>query len=407
MLRQIGAVFFLVLLALFLSCAHRAVPAPAVERFSVFISGDLEADEFSRLAEVVAVTRKETPCLWLMNGRLKTKVGETVLEEEGAVFTVFARGGVDGVLFEPGAMALNVEETKGLIDRVPFRVLAANVNDTFNIPIAHPWMIRRLKGINIGITGIVLDSNALFLKQKGVRYGSPEYTARKVRMLLKEKADIVALLLPAGDSLKVPGYELVFTSESNGAVRYDINCVGARINEIKTTPVTFLEVEPSGDIAKVIDSLVKVADSVSSLPVVESRVTIPPGVLARAITEGFLKLKEADCFIYDTLAFVREAISPGMITRGMLREVLEEPGRLVFVEVEGAELKPIFARPGIRMVVRSGLPGKRIMARRWYRVAMTPALLRMFPELQKRGVEFSTRSLWEYAVDILQAEGKR
>ncbi|MGQ9707535.1 MAG: hypothetical protein ACUVUR_01500, partial [bacterium] len=63
--------------------------------------------------------------------------------------------------------------------------------------------------------------------------------------------------------------------------------------------------------------------------------------------------------------------------------------------------------PGIKAVLSPGVPLKKVLARKVYRVATTFSFLSAHPEIRFNGFELSERQLWEYASDILQAQGKR
>lgn len=396
----------LLILCLGSGCAPKITKPPA-QTFSVFVSGDLTFNDLSRMAQVVSQAQEKYPCLWLVNGKIFHSDTALALSDGEGVVALLGLAGVDGVLFEPGWLWFGVDRTKRLIDRARFRVLSANINDTFDLPIAHPWMTKRLGDVNLGITGLCLDSNALLFRLNGVRFLPPNYAGRKMATLLRGKANIIALLLPAGDSCHLPSFDILFISPEKGATRYDITCIGGQIHTVFKNPVPLAGVEPKPEVLKTTDSLKKALDSLSSLPVVQSRVKIAPGAFTKTIADGLLKLLGVDYLVYDSAQLVKEAIPPGTVTQERIIAVLSDPGRLVLMEITGKGLKPLFPKPGVAMAMAPHRKGRKLLVDKTYRVATTLSFLKNHPEIVPARFELSEQKLWEYTADILQAQGKR
>lgn len=395
----LGTVFVVV------GCAPRVAKPAMVETVSIFVSGDLNLAELSTQTRLVAQTRGERRCLWLVAGEIfDEKIAALIDGEE--IVDLLSVAGVDAVLLTPGWLRFGVERIKQLVDRAQFRVLGYNITDTFDLPVAHPWMIKKLGGIDFAIGGLFSDSTNLFLNLKGLKFTSPSYAGQKLLILLRGKGDLTALI--GSDFDRLSGFDLIFNPQAGQTVRYDITFVNGKIQDIKETLISFEGIEPEPKVARLVDSLRWALDSISALPVVETRVKIPPRVLTRAIVEGYLALREVDCFIYDRSGFVRDTIFPGEITRLGLIQALTEPGRLVLVNLEGQEMNRLL-KGDKRLVLetRTGIRGRRIMARKIYGVAMTREIFMMTPELRTKRFEFSDRQLWEYAAEILQAQGRR
>lgn len=393
-------------LAFLITCAPKVTKPPS-QTVTVFVSGDLAFLELPQLAQVVSGRKENFPGLWLMSGEVFADDVTLTLGDGKIETKALNRAGIDAVLFTPDWLKLGISRAKELIDQAHFRILSANINDTLDLPIAHPWMKKPLAGRNFGITGLYLDSNDLFLKLNGIRFIPPEYVGKKLRTLLRSKTDISLLLLPPGESIFVPGFDLILRPEEKGTTRYDITLIDGQVKDVVKRQISLAAIEPKPEVLRVIDSLKNVLDSLSSIPVVDSRVKIPSPVLAKRVIEGILKGNVADLFLYDSTDFVQETILPGTITCGQLISAFSDPGRLVIFRLNGEEINRLKNRAGVKAPARSGLPLGRLPAGKVYSVATTGRFLKKHPEIPINRLELSEKRLWEYAVDILQAQGKR
>lgn len=376
-----------------------------VANLSIFVSGDCKIEQLPVISRVVFQAKEEGPCLWFIAGEVFD--GKVAPLTDGEVnIDLLSLAGVDGLLLTPGWLKFGVERAKQLTDRARFRVLAYNLVDSFDLPLVHPWMIKKVAGINLAISGLFLDSTDVLLRLKGVKFALPGYSGQKLLTLLKSKSDLTALLM--SDSGAVSGFDVILNAPEGTLLRYDFVLVNGKVQNVKKEVVSFETGELEPKVARVVDSLRIVLDSIGSLPVVETRVKIAPRVLSRAIVDGYLGLREVDLFIYDSTGFVRDTILPGTITQMKLLSALSEPGRLALIELEGEKINRLLKSDRkLVMESRTGLRGRRIMARKRYRVATTIGVLQTISSLSVRDFQLSARQLWEYAADILQAQGKR
>ncbi len=367
------------------------------------------------MARVVNQTRAQTPCLWLIAGEIFQNDLSFTLNEGKAEIKLLATAKVDAVLLTPRWLRLGSHQAKSLIDLAPFRVLSANINDTANLPLAHPWLTKRFDKTTIAITGLLLDSGDVILKLKSVRYLSGEYAQRKTLTLLKEKSDFIGLLLAPGSSTSNPGFDFIFTPEEKGLVRYDLTFVNTQLNDVQKRLIPLENIEPEPNLLVVLDSLKKVQDSLASLPVITSRVKISPQTLTRTLIEGILKLREWDGFLYHSTRLIKETLPAGTVTLKQLFFALSEPERLIIVSLTGKTLKQLLPQPNLVLMMlkekgkATALPVSPSALRdtRTYRIATTFSFIKSHPELTVNGLELSPKNLWEYTRDILQCQGKR
>ncbi|MEO0052168.1 MAG: hypothetical protein ABIK11_06515 [candidate division WOR-3 bacterium] len=395
-----------ILLILFSACArHEVKPA---ERFvTVFVSSGLTPEGRAGMAKLVAEIRGRTPVIWI-DCSFTADTGGLFLLSDGELLTDLpSAAGCDVVLLTSDWLGFGVNRLKLLVDRARLRVLCANLEDSLGMPVAHPWMTRNAGGISFGITALYTDTSDWRRYQQGLRLISPEYAARKISGLIARNTDFRLLILPAGASGQFSGYDLTLTAEPGRVFRYDLVFLGSRLNNLTKTELDLNSLVPEPAVQQRIDSLLAEYETRAQAPVIESRVKIPPRILRKAVIDGLMDLRLAEVIVYDTLRLVRDTIFPGMITQRRLAEVFTEPGRWALVQLEGSEIRQLASQPGLKIETRKNLPGGRLMAHKRYRVMMPASLLEAHPEIYTRGFEFTLLPLYQYAADILQAQGKR
>lgn len=390
----------------FSSCVrHEVKPA---ERFvTVFISSGLTPERMAGMAKLVGETKSRTPVLWI-DGGISEDIRGLLLFSDGELATDLpATAGCDAVLLTPDWLGFGVSRLKLLVDRSRLRVLCANLEDSLGMPVAHPWMTRNAGGISFGITVLYTDTSDWRRYQPGLRLVSPEYAARKTLGLISRNTDFRLLVLPAGTNRQFGGYDLTLIAEHGKVIRYDLIFLDSRLSDFRKTEVDLNSLVPEPSIQSRIDSLLAAYETRAQLPVIETRVKISPRILGKTVIDGLMNLRLAEVIVYDTLRLVRDTVFPGMITLRRLAEVFTEPGRWALVRLEGNEIRQLASQPGLKIETRKNLPGGRLMAHKRYRVLMQPGLLKRHPEIYRTGFEFTPLPLYQYAADILQAQGKR
>ena len=398
--------FFLTGAVIFTACARRVVK-PSVEKLTLFVSGDISSTDLAKMAGLVKMRQNEEPVLWLAAGRVMLDKRLIALSQGEAEIRMFEAAGVDAMVFMPEWLRFGLRRANWLIDQANLRVLCCNLDDTLGLPVAHPWMVKRIGGSGFGITAALVDSNILPLNVNGVRFVDAVYAGRRVLTLLRTRADFNILVLPAGDSLNISNYDLVLTTGRDKISCYQLTFVGNRLSDVVKTTVSLEGIEPLPEVKSTIDSIVESIKAVADEPVIETRVRILPRVLTKAVVDGILNLRLVDCFVYDSSAFVLDTILSGMITKGQLVNAFADPDRLVILRLEGERINRLQHQPDVKLAVRKGLPLGRLMARKVYQVGTTTTFLKAHPEIPVSQVELSERQLWEYAADILQAAGKK
>ncbi|MCX7732671.1 MAG: hypothetical protein N2248_05865 [candidate division WOR-3 bacterium] len=399
--------FLCLLPVLFSFCTRHEVVKPAERSVAVFISSGLTPERLAGMAKLVGETKARIPVLWI-DGGISADTGGLLLLSDGELLADLpSAAGCDAVLLTPDWLGSGMNRLKLLVDRARLRVLCANLEDSLGMPVAHPWMTRNAGGISFGITALYTDTSDWRRYQQGLRLVSPEYAARKISGLIARNNDFRLLILPAGASGQFSGYDLTLTAEPGRVLRYDLIFLDSRLSDLRKTELDLNSLLPEPPVQRRIDSLLAEYETRAETPVIESRVKIPPRVLRKAVIDGVMDLRLAEVIIYDTLRLVRDTVFPGMITLRLLADVLTEPGRWVLVQLEGSEIRQLATQPGWKIETRKNLPGARLMAHRKYRVMMSSSLIKQHPEIYTRGFEFTPLPLYQYAADILQAQGKR
>lgn len=394
------------ILLLFSQCAHPQIK-PAERFVTIFVSSGLTPRKLAKMATLIQETKKTAPVFWIEGDELSDTSRYGLLTDGESMVSLFSAAGCDACLLTPVWLELGINRLKLLLDRARFRVLSANLEDSFGLPVVHPWMIKRAENLTLGITALVLDSADWRLYQQGLRLIPPGYAARKTDGLISRNTDFRLLFLPPGGDSGIKGFDLILPVEPGRVMRYDLVFLDLRLGELRKKEIDLESWEPDPTVERRIDSLLREYEIQAQSPVVETRVKIFPRHLRRVVMDGVINHRLADVVIYDTIGLVHDTIPPGTITRRQLAWVFNEPGRWALVQLTGGEIRRLGTGPGLKIEARKNLPGNRLMAHKKYRTLLAPSLLKQHPHLYTQGYELTPLPFYQYAADILQAQGKR
>ncbi len=394
-------------LLLVVACIHRQQVKPAEQVITLFVSSAPTPAELARTASLVQSVRAMVPVIWLGTGRVRLEERTALLGAGALDVSLLAAAGVDAVICGPEWLELGTARLRQLADQARFWVLSANLEDSLGLPLCHPWMIKTVGGVRVGVTALLTDTADWRRYQAGIKLKPAGYAGKMVLGRLDGRADIKLLVLPVDESVPIANYDLMITSRHGMLTRYDLTLTGRRLTGVRKTEINLDEISPASAVQARLDSLLADDHAQSEQPVVETRVKIPPRSLRRVLLDGLLSLRLCDVIVYDTSRLVQDTIFPGMITINRLAQVLGEPGPWALVQLEGAQIRELGNSTGYRVEHRKNLPGNRLMAHKRYQVLMPVSLLRLHPEIYRSGYEFSPLPFFQYAADILQAQGKR
>ncbi len=378
---------------------------------SIFLSGQVDLDALPGAAAIVRARRATNPCIWLVCGpvfrdRLATAFGDGAFQVD-----LLHAAGVDAVFLGPEWLELGVARCDSLVDRGRFYFLSANLADSTDEPLGHPFMVKRLGMESVGIVGLWLDSTDVLLQCRGLRPVEQDFAARKTLPLARRRAEVVGVLaFPEG---RVPDWDVDFVLGGTGAegmIAATLPSVGDRMTRLdlsiqggRVVDFVMVEKEPGAavdvGVQAVLDSLGACSDSAASVAVADARVAVTPAALTDVLVDAYLK-RHADGFVYDA-PLAQGTLGPGVITAGELVAVLTNPGRLVLVTVQGRDIKLLTDDKAVTLRWRHGLRRRRLAMNKSYQVAMTLDFLRRHPGLAAGGYELDAEQFWAIAAEML------
>lgn len=385
-----------------LECA-RSVVRPSERPVRIYVT-DARLDRLPIYAAAVKARQAVSPTVWLLTGDLFADKSLTALSDGEAQMALLNRAGVDGVAITPGWISLGLPRLGDLVSEGRFYALSANLLDAAGQTVGHPFMVKRSGRAVFAVTGLALDSSNVLVHLNGVRYAAPGFAAAKAVALMRQRADLVGVMVEprAADSAwgadftvnvsQPGGLALVPSGDANRLNCCDLSNDAGRLT---ASTVDLDQLKPDSGVARVLDSVRAAADSIAA-----RRIPLPGAWdalrLSDTLVRGVLAAKLADAFICDSL-FTYAFREPE--DAGALVALLCDPGRLAILKVQGDALS---GWPP-ELALRPGLTRARLSRDLTYRVATTVDFLQRHPALATSGFELSTRPLWTIGLEILQS----
>ncbi len=400
---------------------------------SVYVSGDLDLTRLSEAAALVNNGRESGFCLWLFCGDVLGNRSATAFMDGSAQVELLNASGVDAVVLGPEWFELGPDRFSFLVEQGRFYFLGANLVDSSGEPLGHPFMVKRFSVETLGLIGVWLDATDTRFGLNRVEFIPADFAVHKTVPLVRPRAGIVgAVVRPKGT---VPDWGLDFAvgtdqediiavvppARSDRIVRLDLSIQDGRVVDFSIVEEEFGAVEPDQETGRAVDSVLAAIDSIGSCLITESTVQLSPEVLTRALVDGYLKQKralhtslkkeipdsgfrsgatEVDGFVYD-IPLVVDTLGPGPVTNSSLVEVLQNPGRLVLLVLDGREMKSLLQDRSVSLEWRHGLRSRRLVLRKEYRLAMTLDFLLRHPEPALAGYELDQEQFWVIAARVL------
>lgn len=393
-------------------CARRARPAGEVVTFCLSrYNLQLLAVQAARVREL----RERGSVLWLVEGNPFGDAWSTAATDGAGPVRLLSAAGVDAVLLGPEWLAFGPSRVRQLVDGARCYVLGANLQDSTGQPLGHEFMVRRIARSELGLTGLWPDSTGVRVP-RGVRFVSADFAARRAGALMRRRADMVGVLVPAADTVPGWGLDFVVGGAATAAlsipsvigadfVRCELQLVdGMPSGAVKAVPDT-ARPEPDPTVQAFADRLGAELDSLGAIEVARLGQQVSPAALSRTIARAVVSIGAIDGFLYDS-GLVRYATGPGLVSRRNLVNMLAAPGRLALVELNGGQVGKLAAEAGLVLELRPGLP-KKLAADRVCTIATTAGMLEHRPDLAARGYRLTDRQLWTIAADALQSPSRK
>jgi hypothetical protein len=403
----------------------RQAVGPSGRPVRIFVT-DARLDRLSLYAAAVRSRQLVSPTIWLVTGDPFADTQLKSLTDGDAQVSLLSRAGVDAVVLTPAWLAFGLPRLDEMVSKGRFYALSASLLDASGQTIGYPFMVRKSGSAILGVTGLALDSANILTHLAGVRYSAPGRAAGKAITLMRQRADLVGVMVePRSPD---PGWHADFTVNSSASGGFAmapsddpgrINCydVSADAGRLIAKTVDLGQLKPDSSTARLLDSVRMAADSQAarSIPLprgpLEQRrrllringdrddvaaVRTDAGRLASTLIQGILAAKLADGFLCDSL-FVADYAEPKDV--GTLVGLLRDPGRLATIAVQGSALA---GWPG-ELVLRPGLTRAGLSRGLTYRIATTVDYIQRHPELASAGFELASRPFWTMCLDILES----
>jgi hypothetical protein len=393
-----------VLLAVtYLGCARRAA-RPSERPVRVFVT-DARLDRLPLYAAAVKARQLVSPTIWLVTGDPFADTQLKSLTDGDAQVSLLSRAGVDAVVLTPEWLSFGLPRLGELVSEGRYYSLSANLVDEAGQTVGHPFMVKRSGSAVLAIAGLALDSANILTHLSGVRYSAPGLAAAKAVTLMRQRADLVGVLVePRSPD---PGWRADFTvnASASGEFAMDpsvdpgrINCydVSADAGRLTAKTVDLSQLRPDSSVARLLDSFKMAADSLAARSIPLPRGPSDAGRLAGTLVQDALAAKLADGFLCDSL-FAADYTQPKNV--GDLIGLLRDPGRLAIVAVQGS----VLAGWPSELVLRPGLARAGLSRGLTYHVATTVDYLQRHPDLAGAGFELASRPFWTMCLDILES----
>jgi len=370
---------------------------------------DARLDRLPVYAAAVRARQAISPTIWLVTGDPFFDRTLHTLSDGAAAEAVLSRAGVDAVVLTPEWLSLGLPRLNEVVSRGRYYSLSASVLGAGGQTIGHPFMVKKSGPAVVAVTGIALDSADVLTHLVGIRYAAPVLAAGKAVALMRQRADLVGVMVEpraagsawgADFTVNVEGTAAFAMTPSNDTGRINCYDVSADAGRLVARTVDLGQFDPDSDVMQVLDSVRAAVDAVAARGISPPNGVPDAGQLSGMLTRGVLAAKLADGFVCDSL-FVTDFKEPQDV--GSLVSLLRDPGRLAMLSVQGDRL----ADWPEELVLRPGLTRTKLSRGQTYRIATTVEYLRRHPDMARPGFELSARPFWTICVDILESGSAR
>jgi hypothetical protein len=366
---------------------------------------DARLDRFPLYAAAVRARQEVNPTIWLVTGDPFADNSLTALSDGAAQVTLLNRSGVDAVVLTPDWLSFGLPRLSEMVSKARYYVLSASLLDAAGQTIGHPFMVKRSGSAVLAVTGVALDSVNVLTHLAGVRYAAPGLAAGKAIMLMRQRADLVGVMVEPRTNGSAWGTDFTVNVGGSGDLAMipsadtgRINCydVSANASRLTAKTVDLGQLKPDTAVARLLDSVMTASESIAARNIPLPTGPWDAGRLSNKLVQGVLAAKLADGFLCDSL-FVAGFKEPRDV--GTLVAVLRDPGRLAILPVRGDTL----AGWPADMVLRPGLTRAKLSRGQTYYVATTVDYLQRHPQMAKAGFELTSRPFWTICLDILES----
>ena len=366
---------------------------------------DAGLDRFPVYAAAVRARQAVGPTIWLVTGDPFADSSLNALSDGAAQLALLNRAGVDAIVLTPEWLSFGLSRLNDMVSKGRYYSLSASLLDTGGQTIGHPFMAKKSGSAVLALTGLSLDSANVLTHLSGVRYSAPGLALGKATTLMRQRADIVGVMVEPRSTGSAWGADFTVNVSASGEFAMTpsgdtgrINCydISADASRLTARTADLSQLKPDSSVARLFDSLRTAADSLGARSIPPPRSSHDAVSLSNALVQGVLAAKLADGFLCDSL-FVADFREPKDV--GALIALLRDPGRPAILTVQGEALA---GWPG-ELVLRPGLTRAKLSRALTYRIATTVDYVQRHPQMAKAGFELASRPFWTICLDILES----
>jgi hypothetical protein len=370
----------------------------------IFVT-DARLDRFPVYAAAVRARQAVSPTIWLVTGDPFADNSLTTLSDGAAQLALLNRAGVEAIVLTPEWLSFGLPRLSEMVSKSRYYSLSASLVDEAGQTIGHPFMVKKSGSAVLAVAGLAMDSANVLTRLAGVRYAAPGLAAGKAIALMRQRADLVGVMVEPNSTgpawgadfavnMSGTGEYTMIPSPDTGRINcYDVSADGSRLTA-KTADLG--QLKPGSSVARLLDSLRMQADSQGARSISLTRGPWDAGRLNSVLVQGIVAARLADGFLCDSL-FVADFKEPANV--GDLILLLRDPGRPAILTVQGDAL---VGWPGA-LALRPGLTRAKLSSALTYRVATTVDYLQRHPQLANAGFELASRPFWTMCLDILES----
>jgi hypothetical protein len=368
---------------------------------------DARIDRLPLYAAAVKARQAVSPTIWFVTGDPFSDKSLAALTDGAAQVSVLSRSGVDAVVLTPEWLSFGLPRLNEMMSKGRYYSLSASLLDAAGQTIGHPFMVRKSGAAILAVTGLALDSANALTHLAGVRYAAPGRAAGKATTLMRQRADLVGVMVEPGSAGSSWGADFTVNVRTSGEFAMNpsndtnrVNCydVSADASRLTAKTADLDALAPESAVARLLDSVRIAAEPVAAGSIPLPRASWDAGRLSSTLIQGVLAAKLADGFLCDSL-FNTDFREPGDV--GTLVTILRDPGRLAILAVQG----DVLADWPEELVLRPGLSRAKLSRGLTYRVATTVDYLQRHPGMALPGLELSARPFWTICLDVLESRG--
>jgi hypothetical protein len=209
------AVLCVLLAVALLSCGRPVLSAS--ERPARIYVTDSRLDRLPLYAAAVKARQAVSPTIWLVTGDPFADKLLAALSDGAAQEAVLGRAGVDAMVLTPEWLSFGLPRLNEIVGKGRYYALSSSLVDASNQTIGQPFMVKRSGPAAIAITGIALDSTSVLIHLAGVRYVAPGMAAGKSFALMRQRGDLVGVMVEPHGSGTGWGADFTVNLDTSGA----------------------------------------------------------------------------------------------------------------------------------------------------------------------------------------------